>query len=35
MAVIADFFVQGVQMFVVLALAPLLTGFVRVAKARL
>ena len=35
MAVIADFLVQGVQMFIVLALAPLLTGFVRVVKARL
>jgi len=35
MAVIFDFIVQGVQMFVVLAFAPLLTGFVRVVKARL
>jgi formate hydrogenlyase subunit 4 len=35
MAVIAGFLVQGVQMFIVLALAPLLTGFVRVVKARL
>jgi formate hydrogenlyase subunit 4 len=35
MGVIADFLIQGVQMFVVLALAPLLTGFVRVVKARL
>jgi len=35
MAVIADFAVQGVQMLLVLALAPLLTGFVRVVKARL
>jgi formate hydrogenlyase subunit 4 len=35
MAVIVDFFVQGVQMFIVLVLAPLLTGFVRVVKARL
>jgi formate hydrogenlyase subunit 4 len=35
MGVIADLAIQGVQMFVVLALAPLLTGFVRVVKARL
>ncbi|MCC6948535.1 MAG: NADH-quinone oxidoreductase subunit H [Bradyrhizobiaceae bacterium] len=35
MAVIYDLLVQGVQMFLVLALAPLLTGFVRVIKARL
>jgi formate hydrogenlyase subunit 4 len=35
MALIADFFVQGAQMFLVLALAPLLTGFIRKAKARL
>jgi formate hydrogenlyase subunit 4 len=32
---IFDIAVQGAQMFVVLALAPLLTGFVRKAKARL
>ena len=35
MGVIADFAIQGVQMFVVLAFAPLLTGFVRIVKARL
>ena len=35
MAMIADFVIQGVQMLLVLALAPLLTGFVRVVKARL
>ncbi|MGE0748718.1 MAG: respiratory chain complex I subunit 1 family protein [Rhodospirillales bacterium] len=35
MAVIADLLVQGVQMAVVLLLAPLLTGFIRLAKARL
>jgi formate hydrogenlyase subunit 4 len=35
MAVIFDFIVQGMQMLVVLALAPLLTGLVRVVKARL
>lgn len=35
MAVILDIAVQGVQMLVVLALAPLLTGFVRKVKARL
>jgi formate hydrogenlyase subunit 4 len=35
MAVMLDLIVQGVQMFVVLLLAPLLTGFVRVVKARL
>jgi formate hydrogenlyase subunit 4 len=35
MALIHDFAFQGAQMFVVLLLAPLLTGFVRKAKARL
>ncbi len=35
MAVILDFIVQGVQMLLVLLLAPLLTGFVRKVKARL
>jgi formate hydrogenlyase subunit 4 len=35
MGLIADFLVQGVQMVLVLALAPLLTGVARVAKARL
>jgi formate hydrogenlyase subunit 4 len=35
MAVMFDLIVQGVQMFLVLLLAPLLTGFVRVVKARL
>jgi formate hydrogenlyase subunit 4 len=35
MAVNPDLFVQGLEMFLVLALAPLLTGFVRVVKARL
>jgi formate hydrogenlyase subunit 4 len=35
MAVILDLAVQGMQMLVVLALAPLLTGFVRKVKARL
>jgi len=35
MAVILDLFVQGVQMMLVLLLAPLLTGFVRKVKARL
>jgi formate hydrogenlyase subunit 4 len=35
MAVILDIAVQGAQMLVVLALAPLLTGFVRKVKARL
>jgi formate hydrogenlyase subunit 4 len=35
MVVIADMLVQGVQMALVLALAPLLTGFVRKVKARL
>jgi len=35
MAVILDLVVQGVQMLAVLALAPLLTGFVRKLKARL
>jgi formate hydrogenlyase subunit 4 len=35
MAVILDLLLQGVQMALVLALAPLLTGFVRKVKARL
>jgi formate hydrogenlyase subunit 4 len=35
MAVIADLAVQGAQMFLVLALAPLLLGFTRKVKARL
>ncbi len=35
MAVILDFVVQGVQMLLVLLLAPLLTGLVRKVKARL
>src|SRR5690606_27672102 len=35
MGLIVDFAVQGAQMFVVIALAPLLTGFVRKVKARL
>jgi formate hydrogenlyase subunit 4 len=35
MAVIFDFAVQGAQMLLVLALAPLLTGFTRKVKARL
>jgi len=35
MAVILDFIVQGVQMLLVLLLAPLLTGVVRKVKARL
>ena len=35
MALVADFAVQGVQMLLVLAVALLLTGFVRKAKARL
>jgi formate hydrogenlyase subunit 4 len=35
MAVIVDFIVQGLQMALVLLLAPLLTGFVRKIKARL
>ncbi|MCC7271785.1 MAG: NADH-quinone oxidoreductase subunit H [Alphaproteobacteria bacterium] len=35
MAVIADLLVQGIQMLLVLLLAPLLTGFVRKVKARL
>ena len=35
MAVIAAFAIQGLQMVLVLALAPLLTGFVRKVKARL
>jgi formate hydrogenlyase subunit 4 len=35
MALIIDLVVQGAQMLLVLALAPLLTGFVRKAKARM
>ena len=35
MAVILDFAVQGVQMLLVLLLAPLLTGFTRKVKARI
>jgi len=35
MVVISDIIVQGVQMLLVLLLAPLLTGFVRKIKARL
>ena len=35
MALILDLIVQGLQMLLVLALAPLLTGFVRKVKARL
>lgn len=35
MALILDFALQGVQMLLVLALAPLLTGFIRKVKARL
>ena len=35
MALISDYLVQGVQMVLVLALAPLLTGVVRKVKARL
>ncbi|MBI1775687.1 MAG: NADH-quinone oxidoreductase subunit H [Proteobacteria bacterium] len=35
MAVIVDLAVQGAQMFLVLLLAPLLTGFIRKVKARL
>jgi formate hydrogenlyase subunit 4 len=35
MAVIVDFIVQGIQMLLVLLLAPLLTGVVRKVKARL
>ena len=35
MVVISDVLVQGVQMLLVLVLAPLLTGFVRKIKARL
>ena len=35
MVVILDFAVQGIQMLLVLLLAPLLTGFVRKVKARL
>ena len=35
MALILDLVVQGLQMLLVLLLAPLLTGFVRKVKARL
>ena len=35
MAVILDLAVQGLQMLVVLAVAPLVTGFVRKVKARM
>ena len=35
MVVISDIIVQGVQMLLVLLLAPLLTGYVRKIKARL
>jgi formate hydrogenlyase subunit 4 len=35
LVVIRDFLVQGIEMLLVLALAPLLTGFVRKIKARL
>jgi formate hydrogenlyase subunit 4 len=35
MALIADFLVQGIQMLLVLLLAPLLTGWVRTLKAQL
>jgi formate hydrogenlyase subunit 4 len=35
MALIADFAVQGIEMLLMLMLAPLLTGFVRKVKARL
>ena len=35
MALILDLVVQGLQMVLVLLLAPLLTGFVRKVKARL
>ena len=35
MVVISDILVQGLQMLLVLLLAPLLTGFVRKIKARL
>ena len=35
MALIRDLAIQGAQMLLVLALAPLLTGFVRKLKARL
>jgi formate hydrogenlyase subunit 4 len=35
MALVLDFLVQGAQMLLVLALAPLLTGFIRLIKARL
>jgi formate hydrogenlyase subunit 4 len=34
MALILDFLIQGVQMLLVLLLAPGLTGFVRKVKAR-
>src|SRR5215469_4111745 len=35
MALMRDLLVQGAEMFLVLALAPLLTGYVRKLKARL
>jgi len=35
MVLISDILVQGVQMLLVLLLAPLLTGFARKVKARL
>jgi formate hydrogenlyase subunit 4 len=35
MAMILEFLLQGIQMLLVMAVAPLLTGFVRKAKARL
>ena len=35
MVVISDIIVQGMQMLLVLLLAPLLTGYVRKIKARL
>ena len=35
MTAVRDIFSQGSQMFLVLLLAPLLTGFVRKVKARL
>src|SRR5262245_9049872 len=35
MAIIVDFLVQGAEMALVLALAPLLTGFIRRMKAKL
>ena len=35
MVLIRDFAIQGVQMLLVLLLAPLFTGFVRKVKARL